>query len=349
MNELESFINTLNQILDERYENDTEQIPAPKYEKLVNYLFSESTWPILKSLYSQNIQINVAVAEKLVNLLIDICTKLLINLNSYNDLNIDSNVEIYLKKDLNNFSNSTNSLFKNEIKLEQTEPTGSLIYYLIICLELYLQYNDGTNNSPLQNNNTILTGLANALFNKYDSSMSPSHHLVQSIYLKFLGKLFKLNFANLIKKNIKQLINTSSGSGNLTLTRINNLFIKQFAIVEKTITLEMNKLLFLKICINYLYDYSLYTNFISTSEIDGSSIASNATLFNLNSQACLAFEGLLNLFDVIQEFVFQNMLLLDYEEPWIENSSDESKLSDEISDNSSFIDSGLSYWKKVCH
>ena len=140
---------------------------------------------------------------------------------------------------------------------------GNLFDFYFICLNMFMRYNNGTNNCILLNktNNTILNEFCDILFGKCESSSSSSaqdKNVEQIIYLKFLNQIFTTNFENLNKHKQNTSIATQLPS--------NTLFFAQFSLIssglfggEKQTFLSKY---FLKICINYLYNYAVCTNFI---------------------------------------------------------------------------------------
>lgn len=210
MNEqLEEFITKLDSLLS----------PSDNsYQELADYLLGDSSsWRLLVSLFNRTIQINPIFNEKLVNLLLDICHKLLA---TQKHLQVDEQfVDLSQLVD----TSTQSDLFIKCLRLDELESTTrrSIFHYLLICLEIYLRHNDGVTNSPLQaTSSSQITVLGQLIFNQ-------PHCLVKYVYLRFLAKLFKLNFVNLSKR----AISTNNTS------RINNLFIKHFHLIQN-VTIE---------------------------------------------------------------------------------------------------------------
>lgn len=242
MNELEQFIVDLNLIQKENLEI------SAKYQKIADYLFTGPGWKILKSIYEQSIQINVIFGDKLNNLLLDTCSKLIENFAV-------PDTELYLPSD----------------SIRLPEKQGSLFYLIQICLNLYIRFNDGTNNSILTSTNSIFIQFCQILFNNFSKCDQ-----IKLVYLKFLEKIFKINFENLSKKTpLPQNVS-------------NKFFLENFNIIETKIqTSQENKLFYLKIIINYLYECS-----------------------RLN----ISFENIIHLVYTTSEFVFEN--LFEEAEDW---------------------------------
>ena len=163
MGDLEQFISSINQIL--------QSAPAEtRYERLAAYLFADG-WPTLCSLYSQRLSINVAFGEKLVDLLVDNCVKLVASNLATCPLSIPKdcdNIKVALadlSSQLDRNLRVGSELFRTIVPLDgRWAQIGSLFHFLIVCLELYLRYNDGTSKSPLQSaNSSLLVDLTEAI------------------------------------------------------------------------------------------------------------------------------------------------------------------------------------------
>jgi hypothetical protein len=359
MNNFEKFINDVNSILNPQDSNRLID-EAAKHELLAKYLFNkdQSGWSFLRFFQrSHDLEINAVFGEKLVNLLIDILIKILVHLKKLPDSR-------YGLSSLQNFPTESAFSPSNNIPISlQSYDEGSTFLLFLICLEIYLRFNDGTNTSPLQSTNTILNDLCDIIFNKYEYQCENDAINTKLLYAKFLGKLFRLNFINLNKKSVKS--NNFSGrqysntAQNTVLTsKINNLFLKQFNVITENLTLSNEnsnaiKLEFLEVCINYLYEFSLFSNIstrFTSTQASASETAHNSHLvLNVNSKTSLAFESLKTLLEQTNEFLFKNINLLDFNENKL---SDDSKSSNDsaaelISD--SLPTNDLTYWKKLTH
>ncbi len=95
--------------------------------------------------------------------------------------------------------------FSLRIPSKPGDTAAYLAYFSVICLELFLRFNDGVNNSVLtadkhSNNNSVfvLNEFTEVLFNKAADGRISKH--LQVVYVKFLSKLLVLNFKNLQAK-----------------------------------------------------------------------------------------------------------------------------------------------------
>lgn len=202
MNELEDFIVDLNLIQKESLNS------VDKHEKLAEYLFTGSGWTLLKSINDQTVQVNAIFGEKLNDLLIDTCSKLLIYLSTESKFNFSD--------DLANI-NDHSLLFNLSTEMVQfPNESGSLFHFIIICLNLYIRFNDGTNNNILYSRNKILVKFCEILFDK-------NNQFLKLIYLKFLKKLFKLNFDSMLKKTLIRQYPTLDQTNTQIIYSLNNL------------------------------------------------------------------------------------------------------------------------------
>ena len=188
MKELESFLNKLNEIQKKNCDN-----LMLLNENVAKFILNDSTntdntddcgrgWNIVKSIYENKVKVNEVFGEKLINLLINTCAQLIINLSEESKYGLDKNQD-FIKKNINLYLNlfddiddeneqeeatEKDLLVENLIQQDESEPifkyslkffdnqyNGNLFELIIICLKLYIKFNDGTNNSILNDNNNL--------------------------------------------------------------------------------------------------------------------------------------------------------------------------------------------------
>ena len=241
----------------------------------------------------------------------------------------------------------TNHIFddaENESSIDNLpSSSGTLFHFYIICLTLYMRYNDGTNNSILavklaENKRSILYELCEIVFDitdaKEENESAEHKSKLKLIYLKFLNKLFNLNYKNLNKQNSSNATNSSkassitnlqSGLNKLALANIkmpsNHLFAEQFDLISGSLAdNEANLKYFLKTSINYMHNYATSSNFIHSS--------SAAQLKSNYTTSPFAFDALLSLIDQTNLFIFENIFLLESDDAFDSDGSHWRKLID---------------------
>ena len=251
------------------------------------------------------------------------CGQLLLNSNA--KLDIDETQTTHIFDDAEN-ENSIDNL---------PSSSGTLFHFYIICLTLYMRYNDGTNNSILavklaENKRSILYELCEIVFDITDGKEEEHKSKLKLIYLKFLNKLFNLNYKNLNKQNSSNSSkassnpNLQSGLSKLALANIkmpsNHLFAEQFDLISGSLNDNAANLkCFLKTSISYMHNYATSSNFIHSS--------SPAQPKSNYTTSPFAFDALLSLIDQTNLFIFENIFLLE-------------------SDDDAF-DSDGSHWRKL--
>ncbi len=181
---------------------------------------------------------------------------------------------------------------------------GSLIEFFVICLSLFMRYNNGTNNCILLNksNNTILNEFCDILFNKYETLSE--EQIEKIIYLKFLNQIYARNFENLNKHRQNAHVSNKMPS--------NTLFFEQFSLISKSFQnqkhIRLRKHLVI-ICIDYFYNYSLCTNFL-ISQNSGAKLSTKFSNYS-TSNSNLSFNSLCVILEKTFNFIINNMLLLD--------------------------------------
>ena len=187
MNEIESFLINLNLIQTNNNENEANLSTSSSKEineKIADYTLNGGDgggWKILKSIYENKLEINEIFGEKLINLLINTCAQLVCNLPVESKYNLNKHSfqtryssQIYLnlfddsfdREEMNlndsesiggnnkeNNNRNDDEAFKYSIKLSNSN--GTLFDLIIICLNLYIKYNDGTNNTILNDKNNM--------------------------------------------------------------------------------------------------------------------------------------------------------------------------------------------------
>ena len=352
MNEIESFLINLNLIQTNNNKNEANLSTSSSKEineKIADYTLNGGDgggWKILKSIYENKLEINEIFGEKLINLLINTCAQLVCNLPVESKYNLNKHSfqtryssQIYLnlfddsfdREEMNlndsesiggnnkeNNNRNDDEAFKYSIKLSNSN--GTLFDLIIICLNLYIKYNDGTNNTILndKNNNKslVLNTFCDSIFNKVNNDQSDSQNIniIRLIYLKFLNKLFKLNFKNLNNKTSSMKSTTSPIIGNLpTQSSIvfkqasNHLFIEQFKLISlQNFNNNVDQLIYIvKMIVNYLYNFAKSFKFITDSSLFKSNYYNSTNMYS--------FECLVQLLNETLTFLFDNILKLDEE------------------------------------
>jgi hypothetical protein len=350
MNELESFLINLNLIQTNNNENESNLSSSNKEinEKIADYTLNGNnggSWKILKSIYENKLDINEIFGEKLINLLIDTCAQLVCNLSTESKYHLDkhsfqssrNSSKLYLnlfddsfdREDANlnesqsnvNKDNNSNDdeTFKYSIKLSNSN--GTLFDLIIICLNLFIKYNDGRNNTILtdRNNNKelVLNTFCDCIFNKVnnqDANSNNNINLIRLIYLKFLNKLFKLNFKNLNNQTSSTkstvgptMSNLATQSSIVFKQTSNHLFIEQFKLITQNNSItNIDQLTYIvKMIINYLFNFAKSFKFITDSSLFKSNYYNSTNMYS--------FECLSQLLNETLQFLFDNILKLDQE------------------------------------
>jgi hypothetical protein len=200
MDEIEEFMIKLSQIVDK--DTNTEQIAI--------FVFDSFGWNVLASIYENRLRIDELILDKLVDLLISTCSKLIVNLPSLNSIHNEPIVELD-KRDvyLNLFDKEHKE--NKSIRLNIDKNQGTICDLIVISLELFMRFNDGSQSNILlfnpssmshikSNNIKILSDFSTNLFNL--SENVSNNRLFKLIYLRFLGNLFSLNFETVHSKGI---------------------------------------------------------------------------------------------------------------------------------------------------
>ena len=231
------------------------------------------------------------IGDKVINLMLSMCVRL-------NQLNLGPNSKYPNEPDV--FNPIFNQLFDDQedpqpdltLSDRLSEDKGSLFVFTLICLDLLVKFNDGNANSFLvpsikpdnkRSKMSILNELCTILF----QTKLPDNSQLKIIYLKFLIKLFDLNFKNLIKQNLPNSLKAVS----------NAIFLCQFNIIQssKEITILSN---LLRLTIEYIYNFALSCGLVTNSR------SKNTTTPNIAS-----FTAVLSLLEPTASFIIAHLHL----------------------------------------
>ncbi len=146
------------------------------------------------------------IGEKLTDVLLNTCGQLIVKLSD-NDRATGQppgHLVTYFEE------LKTEQKFSLRIPSKPGDTNTYLAYFMVICLDLFLRFNDGVNKSVLtggknmkSNSLFILNEFAELVFKKRESQSCDImvHDEFQSIYVKFLNKLFVINFRDFYPKN----------------------------------------------------------------------------------------------------------------------------------------------------
>lgn len=313
MNELEEFIVELNLI-----EKETKLNGSEKAEKLAHFLFAaeSSGWKIIKSLYEHKIEVNSIFGEKLNDLLVSNCTKLLLNLPYTSKFHLKPPTTL-----------QPNDPFDPNVCLidASNSSEGNLFTYFLICLTLWLRFNDGLHNAHhLFTPNKVLQQLAEAIFttkSTTNTSQTTTNEFcaIRSVYFKFLSSLFRLNFKNMTlssssSRRLAHHQKETSNSG--AKAKIGHVFVEQFwriyghyttTTTTTTLACDEKECLF-EIVVNYLSDYFGYASVnVSMAPSLGALSASSGALNGAS------FENFVYLLNETSGFLFEEIVSLGAE------------------------------------
>jgi hypothetical protein len=187
MNQLESYLTGL------------AQIQANEHEQLAEFLLTSPGWKTLKLIYEDRLEVNEVLGEKLINLLVNTCAQLIVNLTTESRFHLshqqNAKKSLYLglfedslEEDEKDQEESEKNLdyehetFKYSLRFSSSSD-GTLLDLITICLSLYIRFNDGSSTSVLNdlNNNgsMVLNTFCQAIFTQTD----PNGNLKKSNFI----------------------------------------------------------------------------------------------------------------------------------------------------------------------